>query len=1454
MRTLTLLRQPTLPKRLSGFVLHKTFLYLLPFLVGIGSAKAQLSITSTGTDFTQNFDGMGTSATAAIPGGFKAGSNSNHTSNGTNTTQAGSAPSSSAAGGCYNFGNASNAADRCVGFLNSGSYTTPNYISLQITNNTGAAISGFTLEWDYEKYRSGNRIWDWAFFHGTGSTPTTAVAAGNQNYASDGANTTTYNPPQSISKTVTITGLNLANGASYYFQWRLTGNGGSSNGQGLGIDNFVINATPAACTAPSTQASNITFSTVTSNSVGVNWTNGNGGGRVVMMNTTNSFTAPGNGTNPTANTAYSGSGQQVVYNNTGSGPVTVTGLTPGATYYFRVYEFCTPSRNYQTTTGTNNPNSVTTLPLTSISTSASVGGAPFTLANCAATGAGTINYTVVGTYNAGNTFTAELSDASGSFASPTNIGTLVSTGNGSINITIPATTATGSGYKIRVTGSNPVITGSESAAFTITQNGVCASLASHYFRSAQTGGWSQIATWESSPDQVTWIAATLVPTSASSGILIQAPHTVTVNSTISADQMLIEAGATLNYMGSANMTVADGTGDDLIIEGTYIHAGGTLPAVTGTVRIKPSGRIRVSTNTAGSSALYGGTTSTRFFYETDATFEWNSTGVFSSAGQTYFPNAGASEIPVFLLTSNLSNVGGAGATTINGKFEVANGFSISWTGAGNKIFRNGFKIGTGSGLAQNTAGTFLITGNSASFDGPGTLGLSSAGLTSTAAQLNNGSDITVNTSAAQATINGGWVGNGHTISGTAEMVFGTGAVLSGQTTFTRLGVGGTASISAGTGHEQTVIEYASLRSGTLTTNNNITFLSDASGTAYINDFAAGFTGSIVGNVHMQRYNPLGVAGFRQLGTPVQMPNISGVTGFTPSGTAGFVIPVPTCDPNYVASNSPYGNWMQLVENGTVQYNCGQSLFEVLTGGGMTNGRGYYMDVAGTSTLTFTGAPNTGIVSFPLTHANTAVSNGWNMVSNPYPSPLQWELVNVPAGVDAIGKIWQTSGAYLGTWQDLDPNAAGTQAAAIGQAFQVRVTVPGTSVPFLVDNIDRTTATPTYLFAGGDPMTLNIDILGNGFADLSKVRFIEGATTGMDAQFDSPKMLGNSNQPMVYTVWNNQPYSTNSYGGLTEVHTLPLGVKLAQTGQHTLAFSNVDQFPPSAMIYLEDTENQIWQDVRSNDTYTFSESTGANESRFVLHFYPPVAHNTTDATCEIGGNISLHNVAPLTWNYVLTDAQNQTLAQGSLQNVQTLPDLPSGAYTLQLTEPNSGYVATETVHIGGAQAVTAQAGTSTTEAEIGEEIEFAATAVNANNYLWNFGDQHTDNTQNPLHAYNASGLYEVTLTASNSDCETISTLHITVENGTASLPDAFEEADVRLWNDGSVVYLSFAQIWEGNARFTLYDLQGRTVFQKQLTDAAGTLTVDCGNLSAGSYTVELVHSGQTLSRKMMMGIR
>jgi len=94
-------------------------------------------------------------------------------------------------------------------------------------------------------------------------------------------------------------------------------------------------------------------------------------------------------------------------------------------------------------------------------TTGTVAGSPFEFSASSPDASVNVPFTVSTAFNAGNIFTAQLSDANGSFATATTIGTLTSMASGTISATIPSSTATGNGYLVRVIGSDPAILGSD---------------------------------------------------------------------------------------------------------------------------------------------------------------------------------------------------------------------------------------------------------------------------------------------------------------------------------------------------------------------------------------------------------------------------------------------------------------------------------------------------------------------------------------------------------------------------------------------------------------------------------------------------------------------------------------------------------------------------------------------------------------------------------------------------------------------------------------------------------------------------------------------------------------------------------------------------------------------------------------------------------------------------------
>jgi hypothetical protein len=361
-----------------------------------------------------------------------------------------------------------------------------------------------------------------------------------------------------------------------------------------------------------------------------------------------------------------------------------------------------------------------------------------------------------------------------------------------------------------------------------TQNVTCngsVSFLAMYYRSVSTGNWNATSTWQSSTDNSSWSSATSTPSSADLAITIRAGHTVTINSTVSLDETTIEATGVLVYGTGGSLSISDGTGDDLIIFGTFQHStGASQPYSSATIRIKNGGVLEVNNNSPTASH-YG--VSANVYYEGGSTFFWNltSNALFQSDNVTYFQNSSTGEIPTFRVNTPNINVGASASTTINGIFQVDQN-KVTWQNSGVKIFRNGI---TGSGtIEQNSnCGPFQITSTATSI-APAVMTLSTGGLTITGTAVVNlgGNEL----------INGGTI----IVNGS---LFCSDKIISGTSTVFALNTGAT----LGIGHEQGITSSGPL--GNIQTTGSRTF---GSGAYYIYNGAlpqatgVGLPGTIAG--------------------------------------------------------------------------------------------------------------------------------------------------------------------------------------------------------------------------------------------------------------------------------------------------------------------------------------------------------------------------------------------------------------------------------------------------------------------------------------------------------------------------------------------------------------------------------------------------------------------------------
>src|SRR5436190_1103682 len=96
------------------------------------------------------------------------------------------------------------------------------------------------------------------------------------------------------------------------------------------------------------------------------------------------------------------------------------------------------------------------------------------------------------------------------------------------------------------------------------------------YRSKATGNWGTTTTWEVYSSG-SWIAASATPTNADGSIVIQSGHTVTVATSVTADQVVVDVGGLLVVNNAKTLTIANAASEDLKVYG-IMTINGTLAA------------------------------------------------------------------------------------------------------------------------------------------------------------------------------------------------------------------------------------------------------------------------------------------------------------------------------------------------------------------------------------------------------------------------------------------------------------------------------------------------------------------------------------------------------------------------------------------------------------------------------------------------------------------------------------------------------------------------------------------------------------------------------------------------------------------------------------------------------------------------------------------------------------
>ena len=375
---------------------------------------------------------------------------------------------------------------------------------------------------------------------------------------------------------------------------------------------------------------------------------------------------------------------------------------------------------------------------------------------------------------------------------------------------------------------------------------------------------------------------------------------------------------------------------------------------------------------------------------------------------------------------------------------------------------------------------------------------------------------------------------------------------------------------------------------------NITLLSTALQTALIDGSG---NGQVHGDVNMQRYLPSGF-GYKYFSSPFQGATVNEF-GDEINLSASFP-PVYKYDENRNGS-------------GWVAYSLPSNILIPLSGYSVNLGAD-----ADPLTVDISGAVNNGVLSTIILNQNKLYTKGFNLIGNPYPSPIDWDIpsgwtrTNIDNAIYYFraGSTDQYGGYYSTYLNGVSSDGVSTGIIPSMQGFFVHVSngswpVTGT---LSINNSSRINDM-THSFLKSASMGKPLIRFAAGYSDDSTsfdpfvIYYDEQGTFNFDGQLDALKLFNTTASVTNFYVFGNDGSKMSidalPFPGDT-LCTLRLGLKTEKSGNVVFKISDISDEYLNYTFYLSDIVSGVNQNLTSNQNYIVDLPAGDFQNRFFLN--------------------------------------------------------------------------------------------------------------------------------------------------------------------------------------------------------------------------------------------------------------
>ncbi len=625
-----------------------------------------------------------------------------------------------------------------------------------------------------------------------------------------------------------------------------------------------------------------------------------------------------------------------------------------------------------------------------------------------------------------------------------------------------------------------------------------------------------------------------------------------------------------------------------------------------------------------------------------------------------------------------------------------------------------------------------------------------------------------------------------------------------------------------------------LHEGILHTQDSLILKSDSLGTALISGSGSG---SIQGELMAERY--VSGSGLQELLLSSAFDQIqynqyeNGTSVLGSDGLEWNTLSSPSIW-NYNES----GNWELGNASNLLQHMRGYKIFEM----------------AGT-TIRGKGAIKSGEQKIAL--INSGNNAGFNLVGNPYPSPIDWNKTaatlppTIGKSIYSKGKSTRFADQFatwlsLGLHDGLGINGA-SQYIGMQEGFFVQAFEPDTLRFFNEHRADITN--PQTINAPSSIPFMRLSLENNTHADETVIYYSSNASSTQPIDGQDARKLEPEN-PISFWCSVKDSVRLAIHGRHIDAHpdSIPLSVFVSEGALFRMKLADMANFPSTAMVFLEDRQNNVLQNLRIQPIYSIWLDSGSIENRFFLHYKPGVNLSATDEGClGEAGVISLNNPSNTLWDVEVYTSNDSLIAHNnSLSGSWNVEHLKADEYRVHFKLSDNLLETDDWIQVDSGSSVNAALHASLTEVRANEdEVVFTNLSSDAQGVNWDFGDGTMVSGYTQVnHVFNTPGIYPVVLTATRNECSDTAQLNISVVTVTGIDQVTIEkQSSFSIFPNpaSDVAWLKLnLKTSADDVSLAIIDALGRIVYQKKYSSLSPTQVIELpvNQLTKGNYQVVL----------------